>query len=54
MKRIRKAPKPSFREYFYARFPNIPRGQFGIPGEHYTEALNRFMATLTDYLDETA
>lgn len=47
-----KAPKgPTFREFFYGRFPHIPRGQWGIPGEPQTEVIDRFMTIAADYLD---
>lgn len=47
-----KQPRQSFREFYYARFPMIPAGQWAINGEHQTEALSRFMATAADYLDQ--
>lgn len=45
-------PRQTFREFYYARFPMIPAGQWGIAGEPQTEALSRFMTTAADYLDQ--
>ncbi len=53
-KRLTLEPAPkrvTFREFFYSQFPAIPPGQWAIPGEHQTEALNRFMSAAADYLD---
>lgn len=42
----------SFKDYFHEKFPKIPLNKWGISGEPFNTAMDRYLNTASEYISK--